>query len=231
LKGETELSVANSLMRGNLKTVRTPKYGIKIPADVEFVLEGKILANQFSFEGPYVDITGTLDEVREQPILEIEEIYHRDNPIFQTILAAHNEHFILMGFPREVKIFNNVALVIPEVFDVYLTPEGCGWLSANISITPEKNGDAKIAAKAAFEAHPSLKWCTVVDKEIDVWNRNEVEWARITRAGEGDIEIINKTRGSSLDPSKNLEDNTSIKVIIDATKKKDRSERGYEKVS
>ena len=230
LKGETELNIANSLMEGNLKVIKTPKYGIKVPVDVEFVLEGKILANQFIVEGPYVDITGTLDEVRDQPIVEIEKVYHRADPIFQTILAAHNEHRILMGFPREAKIYSNVASVISEVHDVYLTPEGSGWLSANISISTEKENDAKNAAKAAFEAHPSLKWCTIVDKDIDVWNREEVEWARITRAGEGDIEIISKVRGSSLDPSKNLEDKTSIRVIIDATKKKDRKQVGYEKI-
>jgi UbiD family decarboxylase len=230
IKGETELNIANSLLGGNLEVVRTPKYSIKVPTDVEFILEGKILADQTISEGPYVDITGTLDEKREQPIVEIEQIYHRDNPIFQTILAAHNEHHILMGFPREVKIYSKVASFISEVHDVYLTPEGSGWLSANISISTEKENDSKRAAKAAFEAHPSLKWCTIVDEDIDVWNREAVEWARITRAGEGDIKIINKVRGSSLDPSKNLDDKTSIRVIIDATKKKDRDQVGYEKV-
>ncbi len=80
----------------------------------------------------------------------------------------------------------------------------------------------------AFEAHPSLKWCTVVDEDIDISNSSAVEWARITRAGTKDITILEKMRGSSLDPSRNREDNTSIKIIVDATKKKDKT--GYERV-
>ncbi|MCK4972856.1 MAG: UbiD family decarboxylase, partial [Candidatus Heimdallarchaeota archaeon] len=225
---QSELAVANSLMRGKLSTVKTPRYDITVPSDVEFILEGKILADEEINEGPFVDITGTYDDIRIQPIVQFEDILYRDEPIFQTILPAAEEHFILMGFPREAEIHNRVSKVVPKVHGVCLTSSGCGWLNCVISVSIENDGDAKKVGLTAFEAHPSLKWCTVVDEDIDISNSSAVEWARITRAGTKDITILEKMRGSSLDPSRNREDNTSIKIIVDATKKKDKT--GYERV-
>jgi len=228
--GVSEMPIANVLMNDSLSLTKTPKYGIVVPADVEFVLEGRILASDETAEGPFVDITGTSDDVRQQPIIEFERIYHRDNPIFQTILPAYDEHFILMGFPREVKIRNHVSSLVPSVHGVYLTPGGSGWLHAVISISPQNDGDGKKVGLAALEAHSSLKWCTVVDEDIDIYNRMAVEWATITRAGTNDITIIENARGSSLDPSRNREDNTTIKVVVDATKKGEKEKKGYERI-
>jgi len=228
--GKSEMSIANSLFGGKLKLVETPNYGIKVPTDVEFVIEGKILANEEAAEGPFVDITGTTDNIRKQPLIRLERLYHRKDPIFQTILPAYEEHYILMGFPKEVQIYNNAKKIIPEVHGVYLTPGGCGWLHAVIAITPQKLGDAKNVGLAAFAAHPSLKWCTIVDGDIDIFNNKAVEWATITRAGIGDITIIERVRGSSLDPSRDKKDGTTIKVIIDATKKGEKERKGYERV-
>jgi len=226
--GKSELAIANSLMRGNLSVVKTPRYGITVPSDVEFILEGRILANEEVTEGPFVDITGTPDDARPQPIVEFEDVLYRDGAIFQTILPAYEEHFILMGFPREAEIHNRVSKVVPKVHGVYLTPSGCGWLSAVISVTTQSDTDGQKVGLTAFEAHPSLKWCTVVDEDIDICDEKAVEWARITRAGSNDITILENMRGSSLDPSRNREDYTSIKVIVNATKKKDKT--GYERI-
>ncbi len=226
----SEMSVANTLLKGKLNVAKTPRYNIVIPTDVEFILEGKIIKDKTYEEGPFVDITGTADHIRKQPIVEIEKLYHKDNPIFQTILPSYEEHFILMGFPRETQIYNYVSKVVPKVHDVYLTPGGSGWLHAVVSVTPQKLGDAKNVALAAFAAHPSLKWCTIVNEDIDVHNPRAVEWATMTRAGNKDIIIIDNVRGSSLDPSRNAQDNTTIKVIIDATTKEEKGNKGYERL-
>ena len=226
--GSSELVIANSLLRGKLSVVKTPLHGILVPSDVEFVLEGKILADQEVDEGPFVDITGTPDDIRSQPVTQFEVMHFRDQPIFQTILPAFEEHFILMGFPREAAIHNRVSKVVPKVHGVYLSPSGTGWLNAVISVTTQSDIDGHKVGLEAFEAHPSLKWVTVVNEDIDIRDEQAVQWARITRAGTNDITILENMKGSSLDPSRRREDNTSIKVIIDATKKK--GKEGYERV-
>lgn len=228
--GETELATANAIMNNKLTVTKSPEYEILVPTDVEFILEGKIVADEEQEEGPFVDITGTIDQVRKQPVIKIERMYHKENPIFQTVLPAAAEHYILMGFPREIAIYNAVSYVVPKVKDVRLTNGGNGWLHAVISIKDYKYGDPKNVAFAAFAAHPSLKWCTIVDEDIDVNNPTEVEWAVITRTRKKDIVVIDETRGSSLDPAKNPVTQTSIKVIIDATIKGKGEEKGFKRV-
>ena len=49
--GQSELPIANALLHDTLTVTKSPKYGITIPADVDFIFEGKILANESS-RGP-----------------------------------------------------------------------------------------------------------------------------------------------------------------------------------
>ncbi len=221
-----EMLVANSLLGGTLKRVRLPN-GILVPDHAEVVYEGVILYNQTAKEGPFVDITGTLDSIRDEPKIRIDRVYYRNNAYFTTILPSRTEHFILMGIGREAKIKEYVQNVVPRVKDVYLSTGGAGWLHAIISVDKQTQGDGKNVIMAAFAAHPSLKWVTVVDTDIDIFDPIKVEWATITRTGENDIIIIPKARGSSLDPARDEKEKVSIKVGIDATKDIYKDPMGY----
>ena len=58
------------------------------------------------------------------------------------------------------------------------------------------------AIEAAFAGHRSCKHIFVVDRDIDIYNPQEVEWAMATRfQGEVDLVVKAKEPGSSLDPS------------------------------
>jgi 3-polyprenyl-4-hydroxybenzoate decarboxylase len=71
---------------------------------------------------------------------------------------------------------------------------------------------------AALGAHPSLKRVVIVDRDVDVHDAEQVEWAIATRVQpERDIVIIPGARGSSLDPSRDAADDTTAKWIVDAT--------------
>lgn len=211
-----EMYVANAMMSGELKRVELPHSKILVPYHSEVVYEGRIINKRREKEGPFVDITGSLDIIREEPVLVIDRVYYRNNPYFTTILPSKTEHFILMGLGREARIKEFVANVVPKVGDVYLSTGGGGWLHAIISVEIQNNGDGKNVIMAAFAAHASLKWVTVVNTDIDVFDPVMVEWATVTRTGENDIIIINKARGSSLDPARNEKEKVSIKVGIDA---------------
>jgi UbiD family decarboxylase len=216
--GKDELSVANSLRQLCLKEpvcVRKIRNGLLVPAFAEYILEGR-LTKETADEGPFVDITGTQDPVRKQPVMEIDRVYHRDDPIFQTILPGANEHFLMMGMPREPVIQRSVRVAVPEVHGVRLTEGGCCWLHGVVSITKQKEGDSVNAIMAAMGAHPSMKMVTVVDDDIDIYDDQDVEWAVATRfQGHKGLVVVENARGSSLDPSA---DETTTKVGIDATK-------------
>ena len=65
----------------------------------EFVMIGEISLDDTK-EGPFVDITGTRDKIRDQPIVSLKKIYHRNNLYFHALIPAGIEHQTLMGLPR-----------------------------------------------------------------------------------------------------------------------------------
>ncbi|MGB9928757.1 MAG: UbiD family decarboxylase [Methanosarcina sp.] len=202
------------------------KNGIKVP-HAEIVLEGYVDPLEKVDEGPFVDITGTYDLVRKEPVIHITRIIHRKDPIYHGILPAGPEHLLMMGVPYEPRIYRAVGEVT-TVKNVVLTEGGCCYLHAVIQIEKQTEGDGKNAIMAAFAAHTSLKHVVVVDDDINILDPNDVEFAIATRVkGDIDILIIPNVRGSSLDP-RGAPDGTTTKVGIDATKilvKKENFER------
>jgi 2,5-furandicarboxylate decarboxylase 1 len=216
-KGVDELGMANALEKTQLVKCKT--IDLEVPRDCEIVLEGRITKEKTS-EGPFLDTTGTIDKIRQQPIIEIKCITHREKPIYQTLLPGRNEHRFLMGMPREPTIFNEVSKIC-ECKDVYVTPGGCSWLHAVVQIKKRNPDDGKKAIEAAFKGHGSLKHCVIVDDDIDIYNPHDVEWAIATRfQADKNAIILPNQRGSSLDPSGDLTEGkkaTTCKMGLDAT--------------
>ncbi|HUJ84921.1 MAG TPA: UbiD family decarboxylase [Candidatus Acidoferrales bacterium] len=216
-KGVDELGMANALEKTELVKCRT--VDLEVPADSEFILEGRITKERAT-EGPFLDLTGVVDRIRQQPVVEIKCVTHRKNPIYQTILAGKNEHKFLMGMPKEPTIYNEVNKVC-HCKDVYITPGGCSWLHAVVQIKKQNADDGKKAIAAAFEGHKSLKHVVVVDEDINIYDSNEVEWAIATRfQADKNTVILSNQPGSSLDPSGDLSEGkkaTTAKAGLDAT--------------
>jgi len=217
--GVSEFDVANKLLSNKLNLVKCENVDAYAPAEAEIVLEGRILTDKEVVEGPLVDITGTYDVQRKQPVIELVNAMHRRDYIYQALLPSGAEHKLLMGLPHEAMIWEAVSKVVPSVKAVNLSNGGCGWLHAVVSIDKLVDGDAKNALTAAFSAHPSLKHAVVVDTDIDVFDPNVVEWAIATRfQANEDIILIPNARGSTLDPSADQETGLTAKVGIDATR-------------
>jgi UbiD family decarboxylase len=208
-----ELSYAAELLGGEIRVNRC-RNGVLVP-EAEIILEGSI-GPETTKEGPFVDITGTYDSIRVQPVIRFTGMHLRKDPIYHSILPGGNEHRLLMGVPYEPAIFRAVSAVT-EARDVVLTTGGCGYLHAVVQVKKSTQGDAKNAILAAFAAHTSLKHVVVVDEDINPADPEEVEYAIATRVrGDQDIMVITGARGSSLDPSR-VGDGTNVKVGVDAT--------------
>jgi len=217
--GVNEFAVANAFMADGFRLVECEHVDACAPADAELVLEGKISATKEVVEGPFVDVTGTYDIERKQPVVEVVGVMHREDYFYQALLPSGAEHRLLMGLPREVLIWEAVSKVVPKVCAVNLSVGGSGWLHAIISIEKQLDGDGKNALLAAFAAHPSLKHAVVVDSDIDVFNVSDVEWAIATRfQASEDLIIINNVRGSTLDSSADQETGLTTKMGVDATR-------------
>ena len=226
-----ELTVAAALhqrLHGKPLQLVTLPNGIQVPADSEFAMEARITLEDDD-EGPYVDITGTVDDVRQEPLIEYDAVYHRNQAIFHALIPAEVEHRTLMGLPRAPTIKAAVNAVVPCT-DVYMTDGGSGWLSAVVAIEPQKEGDGLAAIHAALGGHGSMKQVTIVDTDIDCSNPVRVEWALMTRwQPDKDTLILSKQKGSSLDPSRDVDGLTS-KIGIDATLPPGIDRKPYESV-
>ena len=213
-----ELNIASALhekVYGKpLELVALPN-GIHVPANAEYAMWGRITTENDD-EGPYVDITGTVDDVRQEPVIEIDGINHRRNPIFHALIPAEAEHKTLMGLPRAPTIKAAVNEVC-ECLDVHMTEGGGGWLAAVVKIKVNAEGDGEKAIHAALDGHRSMKMVTIVDEDIDITDPVRVEWAMMTRwQPDSDTVILSNQKGSSLDPSR-LSDGKTAKIGIDAT--------------
>tara|TARA_B100001996_G_scaffold257707_1_gene200392 strand:+ start:43 stop:837 length:795 start_codon:yes stop_codon:yes gene_type:complete len=226
-----ELTIASSLYQrfhGKPLEMVELSNGISVPADAEYAMTA-IITSEDDVEGPYVDITGTLDDERYEPVFEITSVHHRDSPIFHALIPAEAEHKALMGLPRAPTIKKAVSKVV-KCNDVHMTEGGCGWLSAVVSITPTNTNDGQNAITAALNGHRSMKMVTIVDTDIDVSNPVRVEWALMTRwQPDKDTVILSNQKGSSLDPSRN-DDGTTAKMGIDATLDPDCNSEPYRSV-
>jgi len=213
--GVFEVDVASKLL-GNLWVYESPVHGNPVPLGSAVVIEG-LLSRDMAEEGPYVDVIGTYDRVRNQPVLKVLKVYLDVNELTHVILSGGLEASLLIGFTREAAIWEAVSKVVARVHKVRLTPASGGWLHAIISIDKRHEGDAKNAIMAAFAAHPSLKHVIVVDSDIDPDDPSQVEWAIATRfQADEDLVIVRNVRGSTLDPSSR--DGLTAKMGIDATK-------------
>lgn len=201
--------------------------GIIVPAESEIVLRGRMVKSEVE-EGPFVDLTGTEDIIRLQPVVEITDLYMRDNALLRIILPGRREHKMLMGIPQEPRMKKLIKNTIPTVKNVVMTEGGGSWLHAVVQIKKRTPGDGKNTILAALAAHPSLKRVVVVDEDVDPTDPIDVEWAIATRCQpDKNILFVPGAKGSSLDPSAD-KNGTTCKWGIDATKPL--NEKGFDRI-
>lgn len=223
--GENELHIANALKKFNVTETFN---GILVPADTEFVLEGRILKEEMK-EGPFVDLTGTYDIERMQSVFEVKRITHRKNAIWHALIPGGLEHKLLMGMPREPTIFRKVNKEV-KCTGVNISTGGCNWLHAIVQIEKENSDDGKKAIEAAFQGHSSLKHAFIVDNDIDIFKPEEIEWALATRfQADKNLVVKENEKGSSLDPSADPNTRKTTKVGFDLTIPFDKNKEDFVK--
>jgi UbiD family decarboxylase len=215
--GVDELEIANAL--SPIRVTRAKTVDLMIPADSEFVLEGRVFLEEKADEGPFIDLTETVDVIRQEPIFEVKKITHRKTAIWQGLLPGRSEHKVLMGMPREPTVFRKVAEKGVDVLDVNITPGGASWLHIAIKIRKRNEDDGIKALEGAFGGHRSAKHVWVYDDDIDIYNEQDREWALATRfQGDEDMLIKDREPGSSLDPSAEPGTKLTTKIGFDVTK-------------
>ncbi|HME53211.1 MAG TPA: UbiD family decarboxylase [Candidatus Lokiarchaeia archaeon] len=225
-KGVDELSIANTL--SPFKVVKCKTIDVQVPVDSEIVIEGQFLTEKVD-EGPFLDLTGTYDIIRHQPVFQVSCITHRSDAIFHALLPGGMEHQLLMGLPREATMLKELSH-FSYFKDVTLTAGSSHWFNAVVQVDRAQPIEPEQVFQACFKGHGSLKNCIIVDDDIVIDDPNDVEFAMTTRAQfDKHVYLYPNQLGSSLDPSANQLTRETCKVGINATIPREGPDAGYAK--
>ena len=214
--GVDKYMVDSSLRGEPLELVPCETVDLLVPANAEIVLEGRIVPSKRELEGPFGELMGYYGAQAPHPIIEVDCILHRNNPIYQTAFPCREEH-VSNGLIREMELYYHLKNQV-DVVDVNVTEGGGYRFNAFIAIRKHKKGDAKTAILAALGLNKDLKQVVIVDEDVNIFDLQEIEWAITTRSQASmDYTIVEGALGSSLEPSHDIRGVTD-KVGIDATK-------------
>ena len=177
--GEDEFALAGGLHGEPMRLVRGVTVALDVPADAEIVIEGVIPAGVREPEGPFGDFLQFYVPEMANHRLRVTAITHRRDPIYQTMVAGSREDVQLLGLSREADVVAAIERTGADLVDARLGPTilGCA-----VSIRQRYPGEAKNVGLTALGAYPWLKYCIVVDHDVDVQDLDDVWWAVTTRS-------------------------------------------------
>lgn len=197
-----ELEIAGALHGEPLAVVKCLTSEVRVPANAEIVIEGKLLPKVREPEGPFGEFPKYYSAQENREVIVVEAVTHRTNPIYHTIVPAEMEHLLLGSIPREATMLAHLQRSLPGVLDVHLSVGGVGRYHLYVKFRKQREGEPRNVILGAFGAHYDIKQVTVVDEDVDVHDPQQVEWAVATRfQADRDLIVISGAQGSVLDPS------------------------------
>ena len=232
-----EIEYAGALAGYPMEMVKCKSVDLEVPASAEIVIEGRILPNTYIEEGPMGEVLQYYGSTSPKPVFEVSAITHREKPIMQTLLTGTIEDHTLCGVPIEMELLPMLRKVAPCVRNVSLLPFFLIAVIQVDDVQPTQRGIGKNIAMAAL-AHPWIKIAVVVDKDVNIYDMEDVFWAIATRVDfDRDVLRVPDTFGFPLDEMKQSRDAPITRMGIDATVDplvKSRFERarpnGYEQI-
>ena len=181
----SEYAFAGLLRGARTEVVRCIGSDLQVPASAEFVLEGHIHAGDEADEGPFGDHTGYYNEVERFPVLTIDRITHRRDPIYHsTYTGRPPDEPSVLGVALNEVFVPLLQKQFPEIVDFYLPPEGCSYRVAVVSMRKQYAGHAKrvmFAVWSFLRQFMYTKFVIVVDDDVDARDWQDVVWAVSTR--------------------------------------------------
>ncbi|WP_036217703.1 UbiD family decarboxylase [Massilia sp. LC238] len=197
-----ELEIAGALHGAPLPVAKCLTSEVRVPANAEIVIEGKLLPKLREPEGPFGEFPKYYSAQENREVIVVEAVTHRHNPIYHTIVPAEMEHLLLGSIPREATMLAHLQRSFPGVLDVHLSVGGVGRYHLYVKFRKLREGEPRNVILGAFGAHYDIKQVTVVDDDVDVHDPQQVEWAVATRfQADRDLIVIPGAQGSVLDPS------------------------------
>ena len=203
---------------------------LQVPARAEIVLEGHIRPDpshpsgyEHALEGPFGDHTGYYNEQDWFPVLTLDRISMRRDPIYHSTYTGKppDEPAVLGEALNEVFV-PLLQKQFPEIVDFHLPPEGCSYRMAVVQMKKSYPGHAKrvmFGVWSFLRQFMYTKFIVVVDEDVDIRDWKEVIWAITTRVDPiRDTTLVDNTPIDYLDFASPVS-GLGSKMGIDATNK------------
>jgi 4-hydroxy-3-polyprenylbenzoate decarboxylase len=183
-----EYDWCGGLMGQPLEVVEGEVTGLPFPARSEIVLEGWISPDEKTLEGPFGEWHGYYaGGAEEEPVIKIERIYYRNDPILTCAASQKPPHSHLFErcFMRSAALLDSLeGAGIPDVTGAWLHQAGAGRTFCVVSIKQRYFGHSTQVGLVASQVNPVgyvSRWIVVVDDDIDPTDIHDVIWAMGTR--------------------------------------------------
>lgn len=226
----SEYQFAGLLRGARTEIVKCLTHELQVPASAEIVLEGFIRPDaddrsgyESAAEGPFGDHTGYYNDVERFPVLTIERMTLRREPIYHsTYTGKPPDEPAVLGVALNEVFVPLLQKQFPEIVDFYLPPEGCSYRLAVVSMRKQYPGHAKrvmFGVWSFLRQFMYTKFIIVTDDDVDVRDWKEVVWALTTRVDAArDALIVENTPIDYLDFASPVA-GLGSKMGIDATGK------------
>jgi 4-hydroxy-3-polyprenylbenzoate decarboxylase len=223
-EGIDEVMFAGFLRGARIPMTRGKTISVDVPANAEFILEGKVSLTESKLEGPFGDHFGHYSAASEFPVFRLNAITHRRNPIYPgTVVGRPPMEDKFLGDATQQILGPLIRLMHPEIRSLWAYYEA-GF--HNLLVVEIEERYAKEAAKTAMslmgEGQLSLTKCIVtVSAGVNPKDWNAV--LREIRENFGphyDFIMIPKVPLDTLDFT-SYKMNLGSKMVIDACRKKD----------
>lgn len=219
LYDQSEYEMVGALQGEPCRVVRM-KSGHDVPWGAEYVLEGRILSRYREAEGPFGEFTGQYSGGRAMPVVEVDKVYHRNEPIFEHLYLGKpwTEIDFMMAINTGAPLYVQLKQAFPEI--VAVNAMYTHGLVVIISTKRRVGGFARAVGMRAMTTPHGLgyaKIVIVVDETVDPFDLNQVMWALSTKVNPaGDLVILPNMSILPLDPG-SIPEGITHKLIIDAT--------------
>jgi 4-hydroxy-3-polyprenylbenzoate decarboxylase len=219
----SELAFAGLLRGTRTQLVSCLSNDLPVPASAEYVLEGYIEPGDDAAEGPFGDHTGYYNEVERFPVMTIERITHRRDPIYHsTYTGRPPDEPAVLGVALNEVFVPLLQKQFPEITDFYLPPEGCSYRMAVVTMKKQYPGHAKrvmMGVWSFLRQFMYTKFVIVTDDDVNARDWKDVVWAMTTRMDPArDTVIIENTPIDYLDFASPVA-GLGSKIGFDATNK------------
>jgi 4-hydroxy-3-polyprenylbenzoate decarboxylase len=219
--GLDELLFAGFIRKKPVDLMPCVSVPLKVPADVDFVIEGFVSPGELRDEGPFGDHTGFYTPVDQYPVLHITAITHRRDAMYPcTIVGIPPMEDFYMG-TASARIFLPVfQMNFPEIVDMALPAEGVFHNLVFVSIRKQYAWQAYKIMHGLWGMGQMMfaKYIVVVDSDCDVHNTSEVLFRMCANTDPQRDSIITKNPSDSLDHAPSIA-GLGTHMGFDATRK------------